>query len=496
MVLISLMDSRERIEIEILNLLDSEVRWWSANELSCYTGYSSGTINKYLKFLQTKIARCCSSQAILEVSNKGSYLYKSDNFSIRGITQEIIGESITVSIMEKILLNQVNSMASIQEICHISEASARRKLKVIKKFLVKSDLKLVDLTVGIQGDEMKIRIFYFNFFWQLYHGESWPFQHIDHEKIRSTVTQIEQKVSGGSGFYFTLEMEYWLAINSYRNRKNSHLEITEKYEILISDKKQIPIFSYYLKKNKVFLTDANNEAIWLSIVWDNLKEDYNYWEFLLNNCEYDNKDSFLQTQLIIEEFEKFFSHKIPQGLKKDLNVKLNYVHLIQEIFNSDFMLGENYQYFREIKLLHPGFHEKCKRFVSHARKENILDVKNEELIIINYLLVCEGVFFLSRFDQKIKIKLVTDTGILATQLLGNTLLHAFQNSYALEIINDDSFYDLCLTTYSNLENKNKNKIVTINSVLRERDIKNIDVAIDEILVEQRGKKHYLDLINQ
>lgn len=73
---------------------------------------------------------------------------------------------------------------------YISRSTLVRKTSALRNLLKRYQLKLSFSDLGFAGQESRIRLFLFAFYWIGYHGVDWPFKVLDEQKIVQEYTAL------------------------------------------------------------------------------------------------------------------------------------------------------------------------------------------------------------------------------------------------------------------------------------------------------------------
>lgn len=479
-----MIDEPEMIELRILELLESEAKWWTIEELSNNLNFSKATIQKYLGKLKTRIELLPETEVMLETStSKGIFLHRLASYNVQFLYTDILKELIFFSIFNEFLYNEYVSIVKISSENFISVASVRRKYKAYNFYFQKLNLSIKKDT--FTGDERQIRWFFSECYWQIFKGTEWPFRIIPETFIDNIMETIQK--------FFDLELipevkeevKYWATIQSIRHLKG--YRVPEDNEIKKYALNNPLFFSFIEIMTEIFPNEAKNkdpqgpgEMQYLFLLLSSLpvmEKNKNYSQLIYQAHKKGNTLMYRMTQAWLSLYEKIFGKIESKETFFQVENKLLRIHSFSYLYR----MGEEFffhkSYVKELITYHPKFFEQIETILKTLDKEYGMITENRTYLMENYALLATESLDINQFERTVRISLSFSKGILYEQVVQENISSHFNGKYKLEFVNYLEAKEILVTDLPHIVNQSECDLICAQIKLTERDYENIEHAI-------------------
>ncbi|MDT2832447.1 helix-turn-helix domain-containing protein [Vagococcus carniphilus] len=222
--ILNLLDTQNKIMLNILDLVSESHRWYTVNEISHELNVVERTVQRYIHRLKETIDDYNEERnhhiALSYEKYKGVLLEIDSGSNYMELKSYILENDETMKIFKLIIFEEFQSIQKYASTYFVSENSIRKSLKKIKDFLGIYDLSLSRSTFIIEGEEKQIRLIIYISGWIIFKGVTWPFDFISQEKINLSVDSFSEELNLGFSVIHRKQMAYMLAVNILRLRKN------------------------------------------------------------------------------------------------------------------------------------------------------------------------------------------------------------------------------------------------------------------------------------
>ncbi|MBC1561558.1 helix-turn-helix domain-containing protein [Listeria booriae] len=213
-----LLDTKEQLEINLINLLLNNEQWLTINEAAIALNSTSSKIYTAIQNITDR-----ELDENLVINSQRNYGFIIDNKNSIDI-DEIINKYIVASIPFKILDSAFQKRTNIKKFCiehHISPSKFYRSAKVANSLLTPNQLNLNTKDLMIEGNEIYIREFMYYFYWDSFKGNSWPFETVHNVAAIEQIEQLSKKLHWNLNPFEYTQLAYRLAVTTLRyQRKN------------------------------------------------------------------------------------------------------------------------------------------------------------------------------------------------------------------------------------------------------------------------------------
>lgn len=317
-------------KIQVLYFINDAQNPVTINEIANYTGSTWKTISVLLLALRKDVEAFSfdlvdtkEKKYFLESNKNIGSIYFDDYFLICG------KNSLVFTIVEELFYKEYINTIEFCNDRYISQATFSRGKKKLRDILIKSNLKLPTyVKKGIVGNEYKIRLFYFYFFYSFYNSIEWPFEKSAMNDIYNNFYSKFEKIVGPISN--TNKRKLCIIVYIIKKRM-SQGNFVSKGTISFDEIKEYPLiyklFSSYFEK-KIFLDE------------DKIKKEVDFFIYgLYSNEIIDidkrellpiiNKDKQVTelTNTWIFEFKKIVKYSLSKEDESLLFCKISRLHL-------------------------------------------------------------------------------------------------------------------------------------------------------------------------
>lgn len=225
---LDLLSKGEQRELAVFKMLYNSDEWLTLDEIARELEMSVVTAKKSVTNLSLFSAETDDAFTIELKKTKGVFLYSSDHFSSQQLLSMYMKETTSFKLLDKIFQqNQLTIRQLINEL-YLSKSTVYRTIRRLNEVLGKSELKINTNTLMIDGDELLIREFCYQFYWGMVEDGHWPFRGISEDV---TYQQIRKTMSLENIHFSHLEIlqvMYRLAVNFIRHAKKCYIVSFEK----------------------------------------------------------------------------------------------------------------------------------------------------------------------------------------------------------------------------------------------------------------------------
>lgn len=478
-----LFDDSEIIEIKILQILDTEEKWWQSLEIAKLLNQSKSTTQKYLKLLKEKISTFDKELVDIEISSsRGIFFTRAPSFNLQFLYTEILKELLLYSVVESFIYDGALSITQFSMVHYVSVTSIRRKYTIIQDYLEK--LELTIKKDQLIGEEKQIRWFLTHFFWEVYQSSEWPFSTISKNELTTIVRDIEDKFSLQLIPEMREQLLYWLAVNIIRTNKGYKLPIDEEIDLYLKDH---PVFfefrgviraKFYnpIRSEKEFLGNVGEvqHLFFLCTIFPVLEGEETL--STINYQMHKNKQTqmYAATQRWITMYEELFD-SIDGDLKKNqIEKKLLRIHSYSYLYKMGDDLFHTHDYIDDLFVKYPNYSKKMNQLYQQIQPSNELVLKNQQYLMKAYMLLCYEEFEMINYEKNILICLSIGDGSTYEGIMKNELKTKFQDNYNLKFISQKESADIWITNLPITNPDDSKYQVSVNNYFTKRDYKYIE----------------------
>lgn len=178
-------------------------------------------LNQIKQLVQTKY------QGNLEIKSdrQGFSLERNIGFNIQEFTIQILKEEILFVLINTALKNETQDVQLFLEKNYISLSLYYSYQKRLNQFLKKYSIQLIaNPYIHFEGEEHKIRLFLYQFYWEFFQGNEWPFEKISKLDTHKLTDKIQNDMQDGMGVTQKIQLSYAVAICASRIKSGCYIE--------------------------------------------------------------------------------------------------------------------------------------------------------------------------------------------------------------------------------------------------------------------------------
>ncbi|MGP5431903.1 helix-turn-helix domain-containing protein [Enterococcus malodoratus] len=489
----------------VLLLSKTNGRWVSRQWISDSLGISKHTTVGVLNELQEKIENLNTSQFSFQLSKgKGVRLFIKRDADVYQLVTEIVKECSTVKLLEALITDEFENVRHYALKYFISESTVRRDLSKVQPLLDRYGIEISRESFQLIGEEYQIRMFLVIFFWSIYRGNSWPFPHIDEERVEQFVDHMLDSgftVYPNIPYAYKKQLAYIFAEAIIRTRKGHILKMPQPLEDQITTNTLYSGFKEIMTSEHGVINTRDSEIPFFFLVWVSMSKTIDVFkeplvDELMRQQAAQQTQIYAATELMVTRFqEEFFPIK-----DEDLWRFRSYIlsaHFFAKYFkgfNTD-MMGNTYKAI--FKERYPQLIKKTRAFVERLYEESANPIFLElDFLLIPYL---KNILFLAdpcRYEVPISILVESDMPSLMTKNFIRQLSGYFNYLYNLSI-NDvfettETNVDILLTT-STLKDMTsvypEAQIVVVGKSLLMNDLERINEVLEQVATKKQDESN-------
>lgn len=178
-------------------------------------------LNQIKQLVQTKY------QGNLEIKSdrQGFSLERNIGFNIQEFTIQILKEEILFVLINTALKNETQDVQLFLKKNYISLSLYYSYQKRLNQFLKKYSIQLIaNPYIHFEGEEHKIRLFLYQFYWEFFQGNEWPFEKVSKLDTHKLTDKIQNDMQDGMGVTQKIQLSYAVAICASRIKSGCYIE--------------------------------------------------------------------------------------------------------------------------------------------------------------------------------------------------------------------------------------------------------------------------------
>lgn len=225
MKLSDLLDKSQQVQVTIFQTILNSEGIVSIKQLMKEMDVSLPTLQKEIKELQLSVHYFDKSSRLVRIDNDSLTLHLSTSFSVQNFIYNYLEQALDYQILTFIYRHKETSVTKMALDLQVSEASIFRRLKEINQSLAEFSIQFRNKK--IIGEEIQIRIFFFQLFWQ-----SLPPTVLQKRFNQPVIAHLIRVIETHVGLAFSNEqywkLSLWFCIMQnrmdYRGKQVYHLE--------------------------------------------------------------------------------------------------------------------------------------------------------------------------------------------------------------------------------------------------------------------------------
>lgn len=442
-----LLDKLGTRKVKILELLISEDRYWRLDEIADRIKSSKKTVQLDMKMIQHDIAEWSTDEIKLDVSSRGSFLKKSNDFYMHKIYLSYIKAGIPYHLFDALFQEDIESLTYFAEDQHVSYTSFYKQIKELREWLDYYAISIVNNPPAFRGTEKQIRYCGMHIYWRVFKGLEWPFPTIDREPILEMIIAAEKVYGHTFNLIEREQTAYWAACAQVRILGGDLIDCVDEFQGIKEGnplyKELEPLILNMFKEMPLSGDALSNEVDYIFSLFNIIPHQIETTEFVKDTVGFlkQNKlPSYQATELILDEFLKNL-HTI--GLKKDnllLIESLSSIHYHAYLFKADSIRFYFSKFAYNERKYHRLFYKKFQPIAERLAKipEVAPIFEQSEFLFNHYIPFIAPYLDWSYYEKIIRVQILTENGRYTEIKLGkdiiNILPHRLEivSSYQLE----------------------------------------------------------------
>lgn len=484
--LLNLLDTQNKIMLDMLDLISESHRWYTVNEISHELSVVERTVQRYVHRLKELIDHYNEERnhhvSISYEKYKGVLLEIDRGSNYMELKSYILENDETMKIFKLIIFEEFQSIQKYATTHFVSENLVRKSLKKIKEFLNMYQLTLSRSTFIIEGEEKQIRLIIYISSWIIFKGVTWPFDFISQDKVYLSVDSFSEELEIGFSVIHRKQMAYMLAVNILRLRKKHVIEMEEEWKNYANLPKlinRLPVLNSFIEDYNIYIESELYFYLILIQLKPKLYESKTYQESVLNYHKKKESNVYVAT----ERFMHLFNEKIvtiPEELEKRFFLTSFCAHLFCHLFSNIHVDIDGYMIFKDLENDYPNLKQELSDLLTelHQESHDSLFLK-EHFLLQKYMLLFSSVLPLTFYEPVIQIFLDTDLPYFVKNNVKDQITNRFKYEFNLAFVqeNDLDTADLILTNIPNVleeELRFSNKVHLFEFPFNQRDFAEIE----------------------
>lgn len=205
--------------------MNSEKRFWTLEEISKMIGTSKKTTHIQLNQIKQLVQSKYQDNLKIKSDRQGFSLERNIGFNIQEVTIQILKEEILFVLINTALKNENQDVQLFLEKNYISLSLYYSYQKRLNKYLQKYSIQLIaNPYIHFNGEEHKIRFFLYQFYWNFFQGNEWPFEKISKLDTYKLIEKFQNNMQNLMGVTQKRQLSYAIAICASRIRTDCYIE--------------------------------------------------------------------------------------------------------------------------------------------------------------------------------------------------------------------------------------------------------------------------------
>lgn len=481
-----MIDEYEIVELRILQILESEDKWWTIEEMAALLLISKASVQKYVALLKARIETFPIDQIYIEKStNKGVFLHRALTFNLQYVYTLILKELLTVSCLNALFTRQSVPILQMALNNFSSVASIRRKYYTINQYFVNKNFDIVLSKDTILGNEYQIRWFFSKFYWKIFKGTEWPFPALPRDIVEEKIKKIQSAFNINFDFDMKEEMLYWLVVNWSRYRQGNRVSPNTQIKSYVLHNTLYPRFLNILEQNfpKSFGKDEEaaeeSEVQYLFFLIGALpllEKNKTFNEHVFRAHQRANTNVYKVTQEWLYIYESTFDFLASPIDLRNFQYKLIRIHSYSYLYNiHPHVIFEDYEepeitHFPKLKAAIQNLYDSL-----HILFPDI--TKNKSYLLENYTRLIIPTINIQQFEKSIRILIRFSKGTLYESIAEEKINTRFNRIYNINFVHNIIEADILITDFSTATSSTDYFTVNVTPKLSKRDFKYIEKTI-------------------
>lgn len=417
-----LYDSDIAKELTVLSFLLKQEQAVPIKMISEELYLTTASVTKYLDGIQQSIIELNLAEMALEETTEGILYHVNSLNDYYALRNHLVHSSINIKLAIRLLLGNAIQREQLIMQYFISEATLKRRMKVLKNIFLKNKINLVSKNgvFSLQGEEMQIRKLAYDVLHDLYRAETWPFEEISETFVTDQINNYlgMTETCETKNLFRKAKIDFGIMISRLRNQQSIQTELpilpsnlTDIMTKLIPQKSEIPtnqaiLFMMTLLSNEKYYSTPNGQNVLLLL----------------------QQTNFSIQKLVNHSIEKFYQYF---DLDRSYQIKETTIYLYSIYFGKLFYPNWTGSLnIKKIVLPYPILNRKIVHFVLSLMREfpTIVLVPIQQLVT-QYIVLFGRYRPLSFYELPIYIHINDDNLPTQTELLENMCKQVYAYRY-------------------------------------------------------------------
>lgn len=495
----NLLDTQNKIMLNILDLVSESHRWYSVNEISIELNVVERTVQRYIHTLKELIDAYNEERnhhiTISYEKYKGVLLEIDSGSNYMELKSYVLENDETMKLFKLIIFEEFQSISRYSQENFISENATRKSLKKIKEFLAQYNLTLSRSSFVIEGEEKQIRLIIYICSWIIFKGVVWPFDFISQEKIYVSVDHFSEEMNIGFSVIHRKQMAYMLAVNILRLRKKHVIMMDPEWKNYANLPKLIdglPVLNTFIADYNVYI-ESELYFYLLSVQFKpKLYESLDYRNRVLNYHKKMNSNVYQATEAFMNQFAKDIV-PIPAELRERFFLTSFCSHLFCQLFSNVQVDIDGHTIFRDMESDYPNLKNELSKMLNNlyqTTQEKLF--LQEDFLLQKYVQLFSSVEPLTYYEPKISIFLDSDLPYFVKNNIRDQITNRFKYDFNVQFVTKEEADnpDLVLTNIPNMleeELRFSHKVHLFDFPFNQRDFVEIERKLRTITQDNSYK---------
>ncbi|WP_170968368.1 helix-turn-helix domain-containing protein [Bacillus wiedmannii] len=413
---------------QLLELLVNNPHWITTQALTKQLLCSEKTIRKDIQTLSSILPTGWNIQV---QKGKGVQLCKTADSSLSEVLSILTKSTLQSKFIEMLFFNKVSSVTQLSQELFIQPASLAQCIKNLNRDLSAYGLEVSKRPIKLKGQELQIRIYYFQFFRRNHDPQTWLFHAFSLDRLNQYLEEIENMLQIDFSVATKQECLYWLAITFHRIQKGHVIIETNPLDYVIKETYFFEQLTNLFNKIETIqkLTLCEKERIFLTTI--------------ILSCQFTYRDA-LRTKR--KKLKRFYEEDLPGGhylsdllnrCQKQIGVNLckheQLLFLLIEYFQKQIVFlslppifqRPNNEIEKYVKEFHTELFYKVEKIYKSWAEKHSFYSHNEEIVTTLVLFMQTSRALM--YENKVKILIMSKYGIPWEYYISVQLQERFAN---------------------------------------------------------------------
>ncbi|MFC6463704.1 helix-turn-helix domain-containing protein [Marinilactibacillus sp. GCM10026970] len=481
------LEKNEVREITIFKQLVLNNGILSYGKMLDHLAVSKASLENDLESITSRI-EVFNDQVQVEYDGQEIKLTMSDHISLQHIYRIYLDQSIKIEIINFLFKHQEFSITQLTQQLAISDSSLFRKIKELNTHLKEFGLKIRN--GQLQGEELQIRYFYFQFYYYI-EDKSALINLRSDQQITQAVQSVENFLQVNVVPENRQRLNIWLIISKSRitNKNKNYKQLRKQMQPYLKDPLYHKIHVMVLRYYSRYSIEVDEEEAMLHFAFllaFPILTEHDFHEYTLirdRHAPIASLDTYIVETIIIH----FKFRKLPYMLERDMYYHLTHIHTRLYFFQGDIEIYEYEEMLaREKQVVGKNLVPLARTLLTTSTDKFMSTEVDDNSLLKMELLKYISLLTLISFKMATVIQIGIDLKMdgLYKDTLSQLLMLKMRpiNGIQIEVYQPGKSYDLILTNEKPAEQNyyNDAKVYILSEILSSFDMANIQRIIQEM----------------